>query len=406
MPPSALATRARAQVEHRDAHQAFIEELLTGAEGRELTEDEDRLITERQAQIEALNGEIAMLTRDIDLDAQARRRLADLDLAGATTVERMEYHSAGAYLHDYLAAHRGDTAARQRLDRAAEHMVTDAGDTTGIVPDPILGSVLNFIDAQRPLVTALGTLPVTAGPTFHRPRLVDANVATGVAAQAADKDELASKAFTIVRDDVSLETYGGYVNVSRQLEDFSSPAALDVIVNQLATRYARTTETVVATALETTTQTGTLDTSTGPGAATLAALAQAAVDYYTSAGAMPTWVAMSVDVWAILSALTDAADRPLFPMSGLVNVPGGTGGVTDTAGSTAGLRWVVSYALTAGTMVVGGPATAELYERRIGTLQVVEPSVLGRQVAYAGYLGTYLPLGNGDVINAVKIAVT
>ena len=30
-------------------------------------------------------------------------------------------------------------------------------------------------------------------------------------------------------------------------------------------------------------------------------------------------------------------------------------------------------------------AAAEIYEDRIGALQVVEPSVLGVQVAYAGY---------------------
>ena len=36
-------------------------------------------------------------------------------------------------------------------------------------------------------------------------------------------------------------------------------------------------------------------------------------------------------------------------------------------------------------MIVLSTAAVEVYEDRIGSLQVVEPSVLGVQVAYAGY---------------------
>jgi len=45
--------------------------------------------------------------------------------------------------------------------------------------------------------------------------------------------------------------------------------------------------------------------------------------------------------------------------------------------------------LAADEMLVLSSAAVEVYEDRIGSLQVVEPSVLGVQVAYAGY---YTPL--------------
>jgi hypothetical protein len=45
----------------------------------------------------------------------------------------------------------------------------------------------------------------------------------------------------------------------------------------------------------------------------------------------------------------------------------------------------VSNGLAAGTVLVMSTAAAEVYEQRIGVLQVTEPSVLGVQVAYAGY---------------------
>jgi hypothetical protein len=56
-----------------------------------------------------------------------------------------------------------------------------------------------------------------------------------------------------------------------------------------------------------------------------------------------------------------------------------------SAGSISGLQVVVSAGFDAGTLIVMSTAAAEVYEDRIGSLQVVEPSVLGVQVAYAGY---------------------
>ena len=47
-------------------------------------------------------------------------------------------------------------------------------------------------------------------------------------------------------------------------------------------------------------------------------------------------------------------------------------------------------------------AAAEVYEERIGSLQVVEPSVLGIQVAYAGYFTPMVIEPTG----IIKITVT
>ena len=45
----------------------------------------------------------------------------------------------------------------------------------------------------------------------------------------------------------------------------------------------------------------------------------------------------------------------------------------------------MSYGLAAGTVLLLNATAARAYEQRIGALQVIEPSVLGVQVAYAGY---------------------
>ena len=53
------------------------------------------------------------------------------------------------------------------------------------------------------------------------------------------------------------------------------------------------------------------------------------------------------------------------------------------------------------TILVLSTAAAEVYEDRVGSLQVVEPSVLGVQVAYAGYFTT-LALEATGIIKITK----
>jgi hypothetical protein len=50
----------------------------------------------------------------------------------------------------------------------------------------------------------------------------------------------------------------------------------------------------------------------------------------------------------------------------------------------------MSAGLGTGEAFLLSTAAIEAYEQRVGQLQVVEPSVLGLQVAYAGYFTTML----------------
>ena len=94
------------------------------------------------------------------------------------------YPSAGAFLVDYLRAHgiaeRGvideQAAARVRQARALDNQTTT--DTPGILPTPIVGSVVNLIDSNRPLISSLGgamALGGIPGKSFTRPRITPAH---------------------------------------------------------------------------------------------------------------------------------------------------------------------------------------------------------------------------------------
>ena len=90
---------------------------------------------------------------------------------------------------DRWKAGLGEEEARERLElyhRVAAHQTS--ADTDGLLPEPVLGPVVNFIDQSRPLVTALGPRQLPSG-TWSRPRITQH---TNVEAQSAEKAELTS----------------------------------------------------------------------------------------------------------------------------------------------------------------------------------------------------------------------
>ena len=98
------------------------------------------------------------------------------------TTRDFPYPTAGAYLADLYLCGAGcrpggqygdpDRGALARVGqaRAVANQVT--GDTPGILPTPVVGSVVSLIDANRPLISSLGgakSLGGIPGATFTRP---------------------------------------------------------------------------------------------------------------------------------------------------------------------------------------------------------------------------------------------
>jgi hypothetical protein len=74
---------------------------------------------------------------------------------------------------------------------------------------------------------------------------------------------------------------------------------------------------------------------------------------------------------------------------------------TGLMGSISGIPVYMDAGLAAGAMLLISSSALEVYEDRIGSLQVVEPSVLGVQVAYAGYF-TWLIVDAGGIVKITK----
>jgi hypothetical protein len=120
------------------------------------------------------------------------------------------------------------------------------------------------------------------------------------------------------------------------------------------------------------------------------AIFNAAAIVFEQTGALPEWIAMGPTGWARLGGLTDLALRPLFPFGPAVNANGSSSPGTFTIAGL-GLTAVVTPGITTGDFFVGNELGIEAYEYVYPTLEAIEPSLLGRQVAVASSLVLYRP---------------
>ena len=397
-----------------DAKRSLIDLLAQRAadKGEDLSESDMATIAEAQSQIRSWNGQLEALTADLELSEDAANRLRSVGRSGAISSPDFKYRSDGELLYDVL--HQSDRDAHARygrvMRRAAEHMGTLASETTavagdmaGLVVKPVVGPVINPYRSGMPLVSAIGYRDIQAsqGFGFSRPQVVDANLATGVGVQALEKAELASKAFSVTTTAVTMQTIGGYLNISQQLLSFA-PDSLGIILEQLRIRLEEALEVAAAAAITAgSTLITTSDTATAD--VLLKAIYQAAAAYYNKTRQMPTWLAMGPAGWARLGGMTDLAGRPMFPTLGASNAPG-TAAATSFSMTVAGLQAVVTPAITGDGFFVGGPAAIEGYIYRYPVLEAVEPSVLGRQVAVAVEAGTYKPTPFAGAIQRIDAA--
>lgn len=362
----------------------FIDGIVETAEkeGRDLDEKEMELLTRTRERLHALTGLIEPLRDAAVIARQSRDRhaLISRELEQTGPPGRLEYRSAGEYVIDYWRARCGIAEAQQRLElwhRAAAHQTT--GDNPGLLPESIIGPVVNFVDSNRPIVNALGPRQLPGG-SWSRPSVTSH---TRVGPQTAEKAELVSQKMTISKIPVTPKTFGGYVNVSRQDADWTQPAIMDVIIGDLAAQYAIETEHATAQDLLAVAVAGpTLPTGTPTALEIAAAFWTAAASVYNATYGQGRLIAVTgPDMLGLIG--------PLFPPVNPMNAQSAgltaEGFTTGAVGAIAGIPVYVSAGMPANTILILSTAAAEVYEDRIGQMQVTEPSVLGVQVAYAGY---------------------
>jgi len=293
---------------------------------------------------------------------------------------------------------------------AAPDIVT--GDTPGILPEPIVGPVYDGLNAIRPFVSAIGTKAMPgSGATFRRPKITARPVVTQQ--PTGQNNTLDPSSVTVSNNDISKLTFGTYVTISEQDLDWTDPASLNIVLDQLAIAYGQATDNyAVDQMVAGTTQTETI-TDLSDAAEWVAAIYGAAYQISNGSNYLPTHFFCAPVTWAKLAQVVDGQDRPLFPFVGAPGLNGqnalGNSSAGSWNGNPLGLVMVVDKNMAGSTGagglngVVGhaaGPAAGfEFYEQIKGAVSVEVPSVLGRTIAWRGYAAVFM----ADATKFVKL---
>ena len=307
--------------------------------------------------------------------------LAAMHIGGET------FRKVNAAFHD--AARRNQSA----IEAVSQDLTSD---TPGLLPLPVLGPVFQNVNLQyRPVVAAFGTraMPQGSGISFTRPSI---STPTAAGVQSTQGTAVTSQTMVLAANTVTRQTVAGSIQIAQQTMDFTDPAAMNIILNDLAGQYLKQTDNIAVDYLVAQKQASgfTWTVTAGDATSLMNAIYGCAVNISSTTNLFPTHLVVSPDVWSKLGAQLDSSKRPLFPAIGAPGLIGqntlGAGNATSWSGmNPLGLELVVDGNAASGTMlVVHGPAV-ELYEAQQGMRSVEVPDLLARTFSYYGYFATF-----------------
>lgn len=297
---------------------------------------------------------------------------------------------------EYMAAYvRGghDFAQLNANIKAAAPNITTT-DTPGILPEEIVTPVYDGLNPVRPFVSAIGVKAMPAmGATFRRPVITARPTVTQQ--PTGQNNTLDPSSVTIQNNDVSKLTFGTYVTLSEQDLDWTDPASLNIVLEQLAIAYGQATDNyAIDTCRNAIVQTEPWDPQVAKD--TIEGVYGAAVQISAASNYLPTHLFVSPTVWGYLGSQVDGQNRPVFPFVGAPGLMGqnasGTSSATSWNGNPLGLNLVVDKHCDGSFMGhAAGPAAGfEFYEMQKGAISIDEPSKLARTIAFRGYAAGFM----------------
>ena len=275
-----------------------------------------------------------------------------------------------------------------RIQAAAPNITTT--DTPGLLPEVLTTNVYDSLNPIRPFVTAIGTRAMPqSGATFRRPVIGVRPVVTQQ--PTGQLNTLDPSTVTVTNNNVNKLTFGTYVTMSEQDLDWTDPASINIVLNQLAIAYGQATDNyAVDTCHAAITQTSSVADTSDP-ADWIAAIYDGARQISANSNYLPTHMFVTPTTWAALGSLVDSTGRPVFPQIGAMNAPGELS-AANWNGNPLGLVLVVDKNAPGSFMGhAAGPAAGfEFYEQQKGAISVDVPSTLGRTIAYRGYAASFM----------------
>jgi HK97 family phage prohead protease len=297
--------------------------------------------------------------------------------------------SAAEYIAKFMAGGAEFAEFNAKIRAAAPDVITT--DTPGILPEPIVGPVYNNFRGLRPVVDAIGVKAMPGGgKVFRRPEVT---THTTIGLSNGENAALDSGTFVVSNNNVTKEVYGGYVKLSEEDMDWTEPAVLGLLLDDMARIYANTTDNVAADNLATgASTTRNFDESENEDPTYwIQWIYGAARDILeNSNGNLPSHFFVAANKFQQLGRLEDGQGRPLFPQVGPMNAYG-TLSPASTAGSAFGLTLVVDRNFAGDTMIVGDPTGFEIFEQQKGAISVeATDGSLSRIIKFRGYFATLM----------------
>ena len=305
----------------------------------------------------------------------------------ASAKREVKMPTATEYLSAAIAGGDQWRAMSEVVRAAAPDIVTN--DTPGILPTPIVAPVYNNFIGRRPVVDAIGAKAMPGGgKVFIRPEVT---THTSIGASISEQSPTAGT-LVVFNNQVTKQIFGGYVNISEADIDWTDPAILQVVLDDMGRIYANATDNYAADTLASgasVTRNFTAADLDEPTSWAQWVAGASTTILSSSNGNLPTHLFVAADIWGDLLGLSDTSKRPLFPQVGPMNAYGDLG-VNQYAGNAFGLQVVVDRNFANGTLIIGDASGYELFEQQKGAISIDSPSTLSRTIAFRGYFAALM----------------
>ena len=345
----------------------------------------------------AVVEEVVIPTAPIFAQAKREPRLPNAaEFVAAMHKGGVEAANAQKVWNDYRSYHQSDITA------AAGDVATS--NVPGVVPVPILGPVFQDINYIAPLLTAVGTRAMPAGgtgSTFIRPTWTTHPT---VAEQAAQFDAVSATTSVIAANTVTKKTFAGSTTLSYQTVSFTDPAAMAIIMQDLAGQYLQAIDNYACdTLVSSASSDGVWDLSVTD---LLKSIYDCAVTTVSATNYLPTHIAVDPATWSLMMQLVDTTNRPIFGYTG-----GGLNGYNTLGQGNAtqwqnanplGLQIIVDKNFAAKTMVIFNANAYEIYRADQGLLTVENPTSISRTMSMYGFAAVFA--ANSNMIRKITQA--
>jgi hypothetical protein len=342
--------------------------------------------------------EVVIPTAPIFAQAKREPRLPSaFEFMAAIHKGGIEAANANKVWEDYRSYHKSP------IEAAAGDVVSS--NVGGIVPLPLLGPVFADINYIAPLLTAVGTRAMPgggAGSTFIRPTWTTHPTVTE---QAAQLDPVSATTSVIAANTVTKKTFAGATTLSYQTVDFTDPAAMAVIMQDLAGQYLLAIDNFACDNLVAAASAdGVWDLTPED---LIKSIYDCAVTSAAATNFLPTHIAVDPATWGLIGQLVDTNKRPIFPAIGAPGLVGqntlGAGSAVSYSGmNPLGLNIIVDRNFAAKTMVIFNANAYEIYRADRGLLSVENPSTVSRTMSMFGYAATFA--ANSSMIRKITQA--